>query len=278
MKGDLYVVSTPIGNLEDITLRALRVLKEVDIIAVEDTRRTIKLLNHFDISKPMISYYREKERVRSQEVIDKINDGFSAALVTDAGTPGISDPGEVLVKEAIAAGINVIAVPGATAHTAALSISGLPTGRFTFAGFLSSKPTHRKKQLAELKGIDNTLVFYEAPHRILEFLDDLLEVFGNREMSLSREITKMYEETLRGSVSYVLEEIKEHTIAGEYVAVVAGIEPVSVSFADALKEVRGLISAGAKRKEAVEEVSLATGISKKLLYKESLETDGVNIV
>jgi 16S rRNA (cytidine1402-2'-O)-methyltransferase len=271
MKGDLYVVSTPIGNLQDITLRALRVLQEVDIIAVEDTRRTIKLLNHFEISKPMISYYREKERVRSQEVIGKLNDGFSVALVTDAGTPGISDPGEVLVKDAIAAGISVIPIPGATALTAALSISGLPTVRFTFAGFLSSKPTHRKKQLEQLRGIEHTIVFYEAPHRILEFLEDLLDVLGNREMSLSREITKMYEETLRGTVAGVLEEMKDCKIAGEYVAVVAGVEPVSVSFEDALREVKGLIIAGAKRKEAVEEVSAATGISKKLLYKESIE-------
>ncbi|MBF0567178.1 MAG: 16S rRNA (cytidine(1402)-2'-O)-methyltransferase [Nitrospirae bacterium] len=275
MMGELYIVSTPIGNLEDITLRALKVLREVDLIAAEDTRHSLKLLNHYGISKPLISYWREKEKARTKVVMDKLKDGLSVALVTDAGTPGISDPGEVLIREAIKEGVQVTPIPGPASLIAALSVSGLDTGKFYFAGFLSGRPVQRRKDLLSLKSVEVTLVFYESPHRIEEFLADLLEVLGDREMALCHELTKMFETVLRGPVSVVIEALHESKIAGEYVAVVAGIEPGAISMESALIEVEKLMRGGKGRKEAVEEVALAGGVSKKTLYKESLTICGL---
>ncbi|MBF0565375.1 MAG: 16S rRNA (cytidine(1402)-2'-O)-methyltransferase [Nitrospirae bacterium] len=271
MIGELYIVSTPIGNLDDITLRALKILKEVDLIAAEDTRHSLKLLNHYGISKPIISYWGEKEKARSKQVLDKLKEGKSIALITDAGTPGISDPGEVLIREALKEGVQVTPIPGPTSLIAALSVSGLDTKRFYFAGFLSSRPVQRRKDLLSLSCVEATLVFYESPHRIVEFLEDLFYVFGDRKMALCHELTKLFETVLRGSVSEVSDTLKASKIAGEYVAVVAGAVSVAIGMEEALAEVAKLMKEGKGRKEAVLEVASTGGVNKKALYKESLD-------
>ena len=186
MNGILYIVSTPIGNLEDITLRALHVLKSVDVIAVEDTRRSLKLLNHYGISKPLISYWKEKERARSDKIIGRLLSGQSVALISDAGTPGISDPGTVLIKRAIQETIHIVSIPGPTAFVAALSVSGLSTDEFTFIGFLPSKKTQRLHALKSLSLESRTLVFFEAPHRILDTLMDMNDIFAGRDIVVAK--------------------------------------------------------------------------------------------
>ncbi|MBA4349045.1 MAG: 16S rRNA (cytidine(1402)-2'-O)-methyltransferase [Thermodesulfovibrio sp.] len=271
LAGKLYIVSTPIGNLEDITLRALRVLKEVDVIAAEDTRHSIKLLNYYGISKPLISYWSEKEKVMTDEIIAKLRSGLSVALISDAGTPGISDPGAVLIKQAIEDGIQIIPVPGVSAVIAALSISGLSTEEFTFIGFLPSKTVQRQKKLQELQFVTRTLVFYEAPHRILETLSDMQEIFSERKAVLAKEITKMYEEILRGTMSEILHALKNRTIAGEYVIVVEGRSVGGITMDEALKEVKSIMKKGKGRKEAVKFVAEQYGLSKKELYDRSLK-------
>lgn len=271
MKGTLYIVSTPIGNLEDITLRALRVLKEVDVIAAEDTRRSSKLLNHYGISKTLISYWGEKEKVRSEEVLERLRSGQSVALISDAGTPGISDPGSVLIEKAIENGVSVISIPGPSALTAAISICGLPIKEFTFIGFLPPKMTQRQKMLSSLEIEKRTLIFYEAPHRIFETLDDMHEIFGERKAALVKEITKLHEETLRGNLAEIIAMLEDKTIAGEYVIIIEGKKKEDVSFEDALNEVRALMKKGMGRKEAVKNVSGQYGISKNELYEQSLE-------
>ncbi|MEW6001682.1 MAG: 16S rRNA (cytidine(1402)-2'-O)-methyltransferase [Nitrospirota bacterium] len=274
MKGTLYIVSTPIGNLEDITLRALRILKEVDVIAAEDTRRSLKLLNYYGISKPIISYWGAKEKIKSEEVIERLRKGQSVALISDAGTPGISDPGSVLIKRAIEENIPVVSIPGPSALIAALSISGLPTEGFTFIGFLPPRKIQRRKILRDLSLERKTLVFYEAPHRILETLEDMEEIFSERKVALIREMTKTHEETLRGSISEVLDRLKKTTIAGEYVIIVEGREEGSrISGSDALLEVSSLMKKGLGRKEAVRKVAEAYGLSKKELYDKSLQVN-----
>jgi 16S rRNA (cytidine1402-2'-O)-methyltransferase len=274
-KGRLYIVSTPIGNLEDITLRALDTLKKVDYIACEDTEHSLKLLNYYEIKKPLISYWSEKEKVRAEEIIQKIKAGHNVALITDAGTPGISDPGAVIISRAIEEDIEIIPVPGPTALIAALSISGLNTEEFTFIGFLPVKQTQRRKKLLELSSERRTLVFYEAPHRILQSLDDMLEVFGVRRICVARELTKMFEEVQRGRLSEVLERLEESKIAGEYVIVIEGALEKDRSIEEALKEVRELMKKGKGRKEAVKIVSELYGLSKKELYEESLKKDEI---
>lgn len=271
MKGTLYVVSTPIGNLEDITLRALKVLKEVDVIAAEDTRHSLKLLTHYGISKPLISYWSEREKVQSAEILEKLHSGQSVALISDAGTPGISDPGAVLIKKAIEEGIRVISIPGPSALIAALSISGLSTEEFTFIGFLPSKRSHRQKVLKDLSLEPKTLVFYEAPHRVLETLTDMEEIFAERKAALVKEISKIHEEVLRGSIPEILNELEESAIAGEYVIVVEG-KPKErrLTTDDALLEVSSLMKKGLGRKEAVRKIAEAYGLSKKELYDKSL--------
>ncbi len=271
MKGTLYIVSTPIGNLEDITLRALRVLKEVDVIAAEDTRHSSKLLNHYGISKPLISYWGEKEKIKSEELLRKLRDGLSVALISDAGTPGISDPGGVLIEKAVAEGISVVSVPGPSALIAAVSLSGLLIKEFGFIGFLPSRKAERRKALTDLGLERRALVFYEAPHRILETVEDMLELFGNRKAAVVKEITKMHEETLRGDLAAILSMLNERTIAGEYVIVVEGSKKEDVSFEDALNEVRSLMKKGRGRKEAAKMISEQYGLSKKELYDRSLE-------
>jgi 16S rRNA (cytidine1402-2'-O)-methyltransferase len=220
--GTLYLVATPIGNLEDITLRALRVLKECDRVAAEDTRRTGQLLKHFGISKPLLSYFQFNEARRSEEIIERLRRGEKVALVTDAGSPGISDPGERVVKAAIAAGFRVESVPGSCALVAALTASGLPTDEFHFVGFLPHKSGQRRKRLESLKGAAGTLGFYESPYRIEKFLGELKEVFPERQVVLARELTKKFEEFLRGKPAVLLEIAAKRSLKGEFVVLVGG--------------------------------------------------------
>ena len=219
--GTLYLVATPIGNLEDITLRALRTLKECDVVAAEDTRRTGQLLKHFGISKPMLSYFQFNEARRSEEILERLRRGEKVALVTDAGSPGISDPGERVVKAATTAGLRVESVPGPCALVAALTASGLPTEEFHFIGFLPHKSGQRRKVLKRLKSCGGTLVLYESPYRIEKLLVELNEVFTERPVVLARELTKKFEEYLRGTPAQLLEVLKQRSLKGEFVVLVA---------------------------------------------------------
>jgi len=219
--GTLYLVATPIGNLEDITLRALRTLKECDLVAAEDTRRTGQLLKHFGISKPMLSYFQFNEARRSEEILERLRRGEKVALVTDAGSPGISDPGERVVKAATTAGLRVESVPGPCALVAALTASGLPTEEFHFIGFLPHKSGQRRKVLKRLKSCGGTLVLYESPYRIEKLLVELNEVFTERPVVLARELTKKFEEYLRGTPAQLLEVLKQRSLKGEFVVLVA---------------------------------------------------------
>ena len=222
--GTLYLVATPIGNLEDITLRALRVLRECDVVAAEDTRRTGQLLKHFEISKPLLSYFQFNEAKRSEEIIERLKRGEKVALVTDAGTPGISDPGERVVRAAVAAGQRVEAVPGPCALVAALTASGLPTDEFHFIGFLPHKSGQRRKQLEALKSFAGTLALYESPYRIEKLLGELNEVFPDRTLVLARELTKKFEEFLRGTPAELLALVAKRSLKGEFVVLVSGLE------------------------------------------------------
>jgi 16S rRNA (cytidine1402-2'-O)-methyltransferase len=217
----LYLVATPVGNLEDITLRALRTLKECDVVAAEDTRRTGQLLHHFGIVKPFLSYFRFNEAKRSEQILERLARGEKVALVTDAGSPGISDPGERVVRAAVAAGFRVESVPGPTALVAALTASGLATNEFHFLGFLPYKSGQRRRKLEELKHCHGTLVLYESPHRIEKLLGELNEVFGGRQVVLARELTKKFEEYLRGTAADLLERLKARTIKGEFVVLIS---------------------------------------------------------
>jgi len=216
----LYLVATPIGNLEDITLRALRVLKESDVVAAEDTRRTGQLLKHFGISRPLLSYFQFNEARRSVELIDRLGRGEKIALVTDAGSPGISDPGERVVQAAIAAGFRVEPVPGPSALVAALTASGLPTDEFHFVGFLPHKSGQRRNRLEALKPVPGTLVFYESPYRVEKLLGELAEVFPDRPVVLGRELTKKFEEFLRGRPAELLALAQKRSLKGEFVVMV----------------------------------------------------------
>jgi 16S rRNA (cytidine1402-2'-O)-methyltransferase len=220
--GTLYLVATPIGNLEDITLRALRTLKECDVVAAEDTRRTGQLLKHFGISKPLLSYFQFNEARRSEEIIERLRRGEKVSLATDAGSPGISDPGERVVKAATTAGLRVESVPGPCALVAALTASGLPTEEFHFIGFLPHKSGQRRRELERLKSIAGTLVFYESPYRVEKLLVELNELFAGRQVVLARELTKKFEEYLRGTPAALLEILKQRSLKGEFVVLVAG--------------------------------------------------------
>ena len=220
----LYLVATPIGNLEDITLRALRVLRECDVVVAEDTRRTGHLLKHFGISKPLLSYFQFNEAKRSEEIIDRLERGEKVALVTDAGSPGISDPGERVVKAAISAGLRVEPVPGASALVAALTASGLPTEEFHFIGFLPHKSGQRRNRLEALKTVPGTLVLYESPYRVEKLLGELKEVFPERRIVLARELTKKFEEFLRGTPAELLELTQKRRLKGEFVILISSEE------------------------------------------------------
>ena len=218
--GTLYIVATPIGNLEDITLRALRILKEVDLIAAEDTRQTLKLLNHFEISKPLISYHRHNEDVKSNILIEKLENGENIALVSDAGTPGICDPGEEVIRKAIEEGITVIPIPGACAMINALIVSGLPTKEFNFLGFLPLNKKLRKEKLKEIENSEKTIIIYEAPHKMKTTLLDLKNILKNRKIVLARELTKIHEEFIRKDIEELLQEIDG--LKGEMILIIEG--------------------------------------------------------
>lgn len=269
--GKLYIVSTPIGNLEDITFRAVRILKDSDVIAAEDTRHSLKLLNHYGISKPLISYWDGREKVRTGDIMRRLVSGQSVALISDAGTPGISDPGFVLIRTAIQEGIDVIPVPGPSAFVAALSVSGISTEEFTFIGFLPQKTAQRQKKLKALALEQRTLVFYEAPHRVLDTVSDMIEIFGGRQAALAKELTKIHEQTERGTLPEILDKLKNAVVAGEYILIVEGMKKENVRIDIALDEIRALMKKGKGRKEAVKIVAEAYGLSKKELYDKSLE-------
>ena len=272
MKGKLYIVATPIGNLEDITLRALKVLKEIDIIAAEDTRHTLKLLNHFEISKPLISYYKENEKTKSDVIIEKLSEGKNIALVSDAGTPGISDPGEEVIKKAIENNIDVVPIPGACAAINALISSGLSTREFCFIGFLSAKKSEKREKLEEIKYETKTLIFYEAPHKLEDTLNIMLEVLGNREISIGREITKIHEEFVRGKLSEVLNKIE---FRGECVIIVEGAKTTKKEL-----DIENLCSLtleehyehyekqGLDKKEIIKQIAKDRKVAKNDIYKE----------
>lgn len=221
--GTLYLVATPIGNLEDITLRAIRTLQQCDIVAAEDTRRSGQLLKRFDITKPLLSYFRFNEARRSEELLERLKRGERIALVTDAGSPGISDPGERVVRAALAAGFRVEAVPGPSALIAALTASGLSTEEFHFVGFLPHKPGQRRHKLGDLKPVPGTLVLYESPYRIQKLLVELCEIFPERQVVLARELTKKFEEVLRGTPAQLIQATAHRLLKGEFVVMIAGL-------------------------------------------------------
>ena len=272
--GTLYLVGTPIGNLEDITLRALRILKEVDLIACEDTRQTQKLLNHYGIEKRTTSYHEHNELTRAAELIMNLEQGQSIALVTDAGTPGISDPGYRLVSLAIRHRVPVVPVPGASAFLSALVASGLPTDSFRFSGFLPTKSTQRRTELERIKNSPRTQIFYEAPHRIVEALEDVIEVLGpQRRVVIAREVTKLHEEFLRGQALAVLADLKKHEeIRGEITLLIGKADEhgqPAVQQKNTRTRVRELMQKEAlDQREAMKRVAKEMGVSKSEVYRE----------
>lgn len=277
MPGTLYLVPTPIGNLSDLSPRAVDTLAQADFIAAEDTRVTLKLLNHFSIKKPMVAYYRHNTVAGGQTILKKLLDGETCALVSDAGTPAVSDPGEEMVKLCVEHGVDVIALPGPCALTTALSVSGLPTGRFTFEGFLAMNKKNRRDHLNSLKNETRTMIFYEAPHKLLTTLQDLSATFGpDRQVALCRELTKIHEEVIRTTLGAAEVRYISQPPKGEFVLVVAGVEPSqeeNPSLDDALAQVTTLRQAGAPLKEAVRQVADALGVKRNLLYAMVLEVD-----
>lgn len=271
--GTLYICPTPIGNLDDITLRVLKILKEVDLIAAEDTRHTLRLLNHFQIKKPMTSYHEHNIREKGPHLVQELQEGRTIALVSDAGMPGISDPGQDLIRLAIEEGIEVVGLPGPSAALLALVISGLPTEKFAFEGFLPSRSTDRKKALESIRDERRTLIFYESPHRITGSLQDMVAVLGDRQASLSRELTKHYEETIRGGLEEILSVANERTLKGEMVLVVRGAEEVEAEEVDIKEELRRLLEGGMTKKEAVKELVRVHGLPRNQVYQESLDLD-----
>ncbi len=271
MPGLLYIVATPIGNLEDITLRALRVLKEADLIAAEDTRHTLNLLNYYGIKTPLTSYHEHNEQSKAQSLVERLLRGESIALVSDAGTPAISDPGYRLVLGAIAAGIKVTPIPGASALAAVMSSSGLPSGRFIFEGFLPGKKQERRRRLSALRNETRTLVFYEAPHRLKDSLSDMRELIGDRQIVIAREMTKVHEEFCRGPVSEVQLRLENREIRGEITLVVQGFSaeaPISEATLEA--DILRLRRDGLHVKAIAEVLSEQYGYSKKAIYRLTL--------
>jgi 16S rRNA (cytidine1402-2'-O)-methyltransferase len=270
-KGKLFIVGTPIGNLEDITLRAIRILKEVDLIACEDTRRTQQLLNHYQIHTPTLSYHEHNEMTRAPELVIKLEEGNNIALVSDAGMPVVSDPGFRLVHLAVRHAIPVIPVPGASAFVAALAASGLPVDKFRFLGFLPSKKAARRRTLEENKSASRTLVFYEAPHRVIEMLRDVRDILGEREVVLAREVTKLHEEFWRGTVSSLLEQAKGKIIKGEITILVGtatttGEAPPADSSIQS--EIQTLIAErGFDERAALKAAAKTRGISRSQAYR-----------
>ena len=273
--GTLYVVGTPIGNLSDITYRAVETFGSVDFICAEDTRVTMKLLNHFEIKKPVIAYHEHSTENVLESICDRIEAGEDAAVVTDAGMPCISDPGEKLVKRCYERGIAVAVVPGPAACVSALAVSGQDTRRFCFEGFLSVNKKERLSHLARAAKEENTLIFYEAPHKLIQTLEDMLEYFGDRKISLCRELTKLHEEVIRTTVSGAIDYYKENKPRGEYVLVVEGAgESVSgdpETIDEAVELVKDLVAKGMRGADACKSIAKTTGFSKSELYARLLE-------
>ncbi|WP_217805926.1 16S rRNA (cytidine(1402)-2'-O)-methyltransferase [Sporomusa malonica] len=279
--GTLYLCPTPLGNLEDMTFRAVRVLKEAAAIAAEDTRHTIKLLNHFDIHVPLISYHEHNKDERGPEIIDRLLNGDTIALVSDAGMPGISDPGVDLVRLAVASGVQVVPLPGPNAALTALIASGLDTTMFTFVGFLPKTNKHRREMLAKLAKHPYTMVFYESPHRVRATLGELTEAFGDRQAVAARELTKKFEEFIRGSLDSVNRHFSENQPRGEFTLIVAGC-PVGQELAEEQDKLAGLtlvqavgelMSRGINKKDAIREVASQKGLPKRQVYQAVLESD-----
>ena len=278
MSGTLFLCATPIGNLKDITERVLETLKAVDLIAAEDTRNSLKLLNHFDIHVPLTSYHEHNRFEKAEELISALLSGQDVALITDAGTPVISDPGEVLVNRCIEEGINITSLPGPCAVITALTLSGINSARFSFEGFLPGDNRERKARLKELKGETRTLVFYESPHHLRKTLKDLLETLGDRKISLCRELTKIHEEVIRTTIGQAVSRYSDTDPKGEYVLVVEGKDPEEVKREKAesfkglsIKEqVEDYEEQGLSHKEAMKAVAEDRGISKREVYKELL--------
>ena len=274
MSGKLYVVGTPIGNLEDFSPRAVHTLSEADFIAAEDTRVTLKLLNHFEIKKEMLSYYEHNKNLKGNVIIERILKGESCALVSDAGMPAISDPGEDLVRLAHENGITVESVPGPSALITALAISGMESGRFCFEGFLSVNKISRKKHLEDIKNEKRTMIFYEAPHKLMRTLEDMKATFGaDRRIALCRELTKLHEQTIRTTLGEAVEYFSATPPKGEFVLVIDGAPDAEPEFtlADALALVEQYRAEGLSRKAACKKASAETGLSSKTLYDSSLE-------
>ena len=274
MSGTLYLVATPIGNLGDLSPRAVETLEAVDFIAAEDTRVSVKLLNHFSIKKPLVSYHEHNHVTAGQAILARLLAGESCALVTDAGTPAISDPGEDLVRLCAENGVEVLSIPGCCAAVNALAVSGLPTGRFTFEGFLTVNKKSRRERLDSLKTEERTMIFHEAPHKLRTTLEDLCAAFGpERRVALCRELTKLHEETIRTTLEKAVEFYTENAPKGEYVLVVAGAEPVqaAVTLEDGVAQVLALKRQGIRLKDAAREVAEHTGLSKNELYAAALE-------
>lgn len=268
--GILYIVATPIGNLEDMTFRAVRTLKEVDLIAAEDTRHSRKLLNHFGIVKHLTSYFDHNKTLKGKYLLDKLREGASVALISDAGTPCISDPGYQLVRDAVAAGITVVPIPGASATVAALSASGLTTDSFTFAGFLPSRQGKRRERLAELKDEGRVVVFYEAPHRLIAALTDLREICGDRQVVVARELTKLYEEFIRGSVTEALASFAEREVKGEVVLLVAPAVEAPLAIDPDANLARYLADESLSFRDAVDRVAQESGLPRREVYARAL--------
>lgn len=276
MSGKLYLVATPIGNLGDISRRAAETFEFVDFIAAEDTRVSIKLLNHLGIKKALISYYEHNRAESGAKILARILSGESCALVTDAGMPAISDPGEDLVHLCAQTGVEVIAIPGPCAAITALALSGLPSGRFTFEGFLSTARKSRFEHLEELKTERRTMIFYEAPHKLRATLKDMLSSFGDRRISISRELTKLHEETQRTTLSEAVEYFDNKPPRGEFVLIIEGktsIDTPAVSLEQALDNIDALRESGLSLKDAVKMCSEETGISKNTLYDAALKRE-----
>lgn len=274
MAGKLFLVGTPIGNLSDLSPRAVETLGDVDFIAAEDTRVTLKLLNHFGIKKSLVSYYEHNKKESGEKIMSRILAGETCALVSDAGMPAISDPGESLVDECRRLSIETVVIPGPSAVVSAVALSGLPSGRFTFEGFLSTAKKARFEHLNALKNERRTMVFYEAPHKLIATLRDMLSVFGDRRISVSRELTKLHEETLRFTISTALEHFTLNAPRGEFVLVIEGaaedIKP-EITLSEAAEMAAELIKGGMSQKDAVKRCAEETGFSKNALYSAVLK-------
>ena len=273
MAGILYLVGTPIGNLGDMSSRALETLSSVDFIAAEDTRVTLKLLNRFEIKKPLICYFEHNRAEMGEKLLSRLMMGESCALVTDAGMPAISDPGEDIVRQCAIHGITVIAIPGPSACVTALAMSGLSTQRFCFGGFLSTNNKSRREHLEELRGEKRTMIFYEAPHKLMRTLSDFMDYFGDRDIALCREMTKLHEEVIRTTLSGAIEHFTATPPKGEFVLVIAGKseeEPTQLTEEDALKIVEAYRAQGMSLKEACKKAAAETGYSKNELYSMAL--------